>query len=84
MGELTKKDIVYTQTLPNGAVLVVLGVPALCAEDDEEDFCAFEPEVAERLEQLIAAVAATHPAPGEVRQVRYSEDPEALRKRQGS
>lgn len=78
-GALVKKTITYTHTLPSGAVVVILGVPALCDEENEDDFCAFEPEVSERLYDLIDAAAARNPAPGEVVKLLFSDDPETVR-----
>lgn len=61
---LVEQAIDYTCALPNGAQVVIQGVPALCGEED--DFCAFSAEVAERLYGLIKMAEARNPAPGEV------------------
>lgn len=74
-----EKQITYTHTLGNGAVVVVVGVPALCMEGEEEELCGFAPEVAERLEALLHAAEAQNPPPGKVISLNFSDDPEALK-----
>jgi hypothetical protein len=69
---LVRKKITYTYTLPSGAAVVIFGVPALCDEESEDGFCAFEPEVVDRLSELIDIGAAKNPAPGEVVPLNYA------------
>jgi len=64
IGQGVERAIDYTHTLPNGAQVVVRGAPAF--RDEEDDFCAFSTEVAERLYDLIEMAEARNPAPGEV------------------
>ncbi len=75
---LVKRKITYTYTLPNGAVVVVRNVPALCDEDSEDDFCGFSEPVMERLSKLINTATARNPTPGDLVQLDFSEDPRNL------
>jgi len=68
---LVERAIDYTYALPNGAQVVIQGVPALC--DEEDGFCAFSPEVAEHLYDLIKMAEARNPAPSEVIELPFSE-----------
>ncbi|WP_156113866.1 hypothetical protein [Meiothermus ruber] len=76
---LTRKEITYTYTLPTGAEVVIFGVPALCDEESEDEFCGFEPEVVDRLSELIDSAAAQNPRPGLVVSLQYSDDPQQIK-----
>jgi len=76
---LVERKITYTYTAPNGAVVVVTGVPALCDDQSDNEFCGFSEEVSERISELVYAALASNPQPGEVRTVKFTDDPTAIK-----
>ncbi len=72
---LVERKITYTYTAPNGVVVVVTGVPALCDSESDDEFCGFTEEVAERISELVYASLSSNPQPGAVLNIKFTDDP---------
>lgn len=76
---LVERKITYTYTAPNGAVVVITSVPALCDDEGDDEFCGFTEEVSEQISALIDAALASNPQPGNVIAVEFADEPERIR-----